>query len=258
MRFTRPQSVLLDLARGVAAQLVLIGHAMSDAGLQNPKWLYQNLGVAAFFVLSGLLVTHSVLNKQKDYGFPEYLVDRGARIFVPYIPAVVLIVVSSRAFLGGPTDTFTVVANLFMLEDYPLSHYVSWFPEIDRVGTGRPLWSVAVEWWFYLAAAPVYFAARVPTWSWLLILPGLFVMFYNMTAGALGIVWIAGAVIALLFFMTPRLHAVGNTLLLLISAALAAFRLLLVKGDFYDLQFMLLLAWDPLESTCRHASLSIL
>jgi len=241
-RFTKPQSILLDLARGLAAQLVLIGHAMSAEGLQNPKLLYQNLGVATFFILSGLLVTHSVLSKPKDYGFTDYLIERGARIFVPYVPAVAFIVICSVARTGGPTDPFTVIANLFMLEDYPLFRYVSWFPEIDRVGNGRPLWSVAVEWWFYMAAASLYFARRLPAWSWVLIVPGLFVMFFNASVGALGMVWIAGAVIAMLFFKLPRLHPTADALLFSAFALTAAYRLVLVQGNFYDLELSLLLA----------------
>ena len=83
MKFTKPQSLLLDLARGISAQLVLVGHVMSAEKLENPKLLFQNLGVATFFILSGLLVTHSVLNKPKEYSFRDYFIDRGARIFVP-------------------------------------------------------------------------------------------------------------------------------------------------------------------------------
>ena len=243
MRFTKPQSLLLDLARGVSAQLVLIGHVASVAGLQNPKYLYQNLGVATFFILSGLLVTHSVMNKPKEYGFSDYLVDRGARIFVPYVPAIAFIVICSLALhLGGPTDPFTVIANLFMAEDYPLSKYVSWFPEIDRVGTGRQLWSVATEWWFYMAAASLYFAGRLPVWSWALIVLGLVVMFFNMTIGLLGIVWIAGAAIAMLFFNAAKLNTVANAVLASALLLLATCRLLATQGNFYDLPFSLLLA----------------
>jgi len=243
VRFTKPQSLLLDLARAISAQLVLIGHVASVAGLQNPKFLYQNLGVATFFVLSGLLVTHSIMSKPKEYSFSGYLIDRGARIFVPYVPAIAFIVICSLALhLGGPTDPFTIVANLFMAEDYPLFRYVSWLPDVDRVGTGRQLWSVAMEWWFYMAAASVYFAGRLPAWSSILILPGLVVMFFNMTIGLLGIVWIAGALIAILFFKIPRLNTPANALLASALVLLASYRLFAVQGNFYDLAFCLLLA----------------
>lgn len=243
MRFTKPQSLLLDLARGLSAELVLIGHVASVAGLQNPRYLYQNLGVSTFFILSGLLVTHSVLNKPASYSFTDYLVDRAARIFVPYVPAIAFIVLCSFALrLGGPTDPFTIIANLFMAEDYPLYRYVSWFPDIDRVGTGRQLWSVAMEWWFYMAAASLYFVGRLPAWSWALILPGLVVMFFNMTIGLLGIVWIAGAVIATLFFDLPRLNTSINAVLASAVLLLATYRLITAQGNFYDLPFSLLLA----------------
>lgn len=243
MQFTKPQSILLDLCRGGAAQLVLVGHAMSIAKIQDPNFLIQDLGVATFFILSGLLITLSVLSKDASYGFTEYLIDRGARIFVPYVPAVIYIVIMSLWFLGGPTDPFTVIANLLMLEDFPLFHFVSWFPEIDRVGTGRPLWSVAMEWWFYMAAAFAFFAGRLPRWSWLLIVPGLFVMAYNMSVGALGIVWIAGGCIAAIFFRIPKLPQWFWMALSIAGGVLAHKKLELAQGSFYDLQFSLLLGF---------------
>ena len=243
VRFTKPQSVLLDLARGVSAQIVLFGHVTSLAGLQNPGHLYQNLGVVVFFVLSGLLVTHSVLNKPKEYGFADYMIDRGARIFVPYVPAIIFIgLCSIMLHLGGPTDPVTVVSNLLMLEDFPLGRYVSWFPEFDRIGTGRPLWSVAVEWWFYIAAAAFYFVGRLPRLYWLLAPPALIVAIYNATIGALAITWIAGAVIALLFFRLPRLSQTETAMLFVATLSLCGLRLFLVRWNFYDLQFALLLA----------------
>ena len=87
VKITSGQSVALDLARGISAQAVLLGHDLSAVGYQHPKLLFQNLGVVVFFILSGMLVTRSVMNKPDGYRFADYLIDRGARIFVPYVPA---------------------------------------------------------------------------------------------------------------------------------------------------------------------------
>ena len=90
---TKSQSIMLDLARALSAQLVLIGYAIETAGFEQ-KYLIQNLGAIGFFVLSGYLVTFSVLNKPSTYSFLEYLIDRGSRIFVPLLPAIAFIVLS--------------------------------------------------------------------------------------------------------------------------------------------------------------------
>jgi len=99
-----------------------------------------------------------------------------------------------------------------------------------------------MEWWFYMAAASLYFVGRLPVWSWMLILPGLAVGFFNLTIGLLGIVWIAGAVMAMIFFRTPTLNASANVVFAPALFLLAACRLIAVQGNFYDLTFSLLLA----------------
>lgn len=59
-------SIALDLLRAVAAQMVCVGHALAFFGvgdwLKPPfvPWM-QNIGVLLFFVMSGLLITATLL-----------------------------------------------------------------------------------------------------------------------------------------------------------------------------------------------------
>lgn len=210
-------------------------------GYNHPKLLFQDLGVATFFILSGFLVTLSVVSKPHGYSFADYLIDRGARIFVPYVPAIVFIVLMGLLFkLSGPIDPLTILGNLLMLEDYPLYRWISWFPEVQRVGSGRPLWSVAMEWWFYMAVATFYFAGRLPLWSMLLIIPGLVVFSLNMLFSSLALVWLAGALMVLVLPRMDRSLPWWGIAIML--AVLAGVRLVVVQGNFYELQFGALVA----------------
>lgn len=106
-----------DWLRAASSQAVLIGHALNiflpsifmveraDGFLEAARTVpyVQNLGVVVFFAHSGYLVTNAVLRKMisPQYGLVPFMVDRATRIFVPFVPAV-LIVWSFDTLLLGP------------------------------------------------------------------------------------------------------------------------------------------------------------
>jgi len=64
---------ILDMLRGLASQLVLVGHAMSYFGVMkilhppNFPWI-QNIAVVVFFILSGFVITRSVVIRTAESG----------------------------------------------------------------------------------------------------------------------------------------------------------------------------------------------
>lgn len=232
---SQAQSTAFDIIRALSAQFVLIGHAISSAGFET-KIAIQDFGVILFFILSGYLITNSVMRKTSEYTFMSYFIDRATRIFVPLIPSIFFIVLCGIIFdLKGPIDVKTVLLNLTLLNDYiPLIKITG--IEIDRVGTGRPLWSVSYEWWFYMGASLFYFAKNIPIYAWLLVFIGFLSFIFN---GTLVYIWlISGALVLIL----P--HANRNLPWLALCTILACciiWRLLVVGGEFYDLQLNLLL-----------------
>jgi peptidoglycan/LPS O-acetylase OafA/YrhL len=90
-------SVTLDLLRAVAAQMVCVGHAINFfiGGWPSDLPYMQNVGVLLFFILSGFLITHTLVKRSErpDYRFTQFLIDRFARIYSGLIPALVLIIV---------------------------------------------------------------------------------------------------------------------------------------------------------------------
>ena len=73
-------SLYLDLIRAAASQFVCIGHAISFFGVLSwmgpPNFFYiQNFGVVVFFILSGFIITHTILTNRArpEYTFGQYV-----------------------------------------------------------------------------------------------------------------------------------------------------------------------------------------
>lgn len=174
MKLSQRESLCLDLIRSIASQLVVFGHGISFFGiltfLHEPKfpWM-QNIAVVLFFILSGFVITYSTVLKSKiaDYNFSDFFRDRASRIFSAYIVALVFIfcidllsqqIDSSRYDYLPAFNVSTFFYNVFMLQDFPLWSVIfkdSWQP--TSFGSARILWTISIEWWFYMFFGLVFF-----------------------------------------------------------------------------------------------------
>ena len=173
----------LDLARWLAAAIVFLGHLRNPlflgygslpAGARGPlisMWYFitgwHDEAVIVFFVLSGYLVGAMGLAKASAGRFHaiEYAIDRATRIFLPYVPALVLTAcldLAGGALFAGTgfytheqpmirekmaIDAFQsfltpqiFLSNLAMLQTI-------WTPSF---GSNQPLWTISLEFWFYV------------------------------------------------------------------------------------------------------------
>lgn len=169
----------IDWLRGVAALLVCAGHLraaffvewarVDDRGpVQAGLYFLTGLGhqaVMVFFVLSGYLVGGAVLKAHQSgrFAWPGYLMARLVRLWVVLIPCLLLTLVidgvtlslAPQALQGayeslwhsGPRageyqrDGATLLGNLLFMQTL-------WVPVL---GSNGPLWSLAYEFWYYLA-----------------------------------------------------------------------------------------------------------
>jgi peptidoglycan/LPS O-acetylase OafA/YrhL len=152
-------SVMLDLLRAVAAQMVCVGHAINLGGLGNTA--APSIGVLIFFILSGFVIAYTLKSKtdRGDYSLSRYAIERICRIYCAYLPAILLIGGAHLlATWGGlefknidKADLQTYIANLFMLQMYPMHYGFATF------GTAGQLSSIAQEFHIYFFVGSLYF-----------------------------------------------------------------------------------------------------
>lgn len=171
-------SVFLDMVRGIAALMVLFGHAryflyvdypqvtVAHRALLMPFYMLCTLGhqaVIMFFVLSGYLVGGHVLRNLKSgkWSWAEYALQRGVRLYIALLPALALGAaldwVGLHFGIGLPLyrgqvanhmtgDVMTgltlkaLLGNLVFLQGM----------YVPVLGSNTPLWSLANEFWYYI------------------------------------------------------------------------------------------------------------
>lgn len=129
----------LDGLRAVAVMVVMCSH--STIG-----YIPGDLGVSAFFVLSGFLITWLLLREQAATGhvaLSRFYARRTLRIFPAYY-AFLLFSLSADSVLGTPWSLGLTAAAFF----YGMNYYNAF---LDHPGTSLAhCWSLAVEEQFYL------------------------------------------------------------------------------------------------------------
>lgn len=143
--------ITLNLLRALAAQFVLFGHAMSFLNLGcNKAPCIQNIAVMIFFILSGFLISFSLIRKNFQTTFKEFFLARFCRIYSGLIPAILFI--TFMDFLALKLNSYshfsdfsikTFLGNIFMLQNFPLCH-------MSVFGSARPFWTLNIEWWMYM------------------------------------------------------------------------------------------------------------
>lgn len=223
------QRVYLDLLRGGAAIIVLLGHSAHYFWKDNALagGTAQALGVVVFFLISGFLISLSVFQKDADrhYAFSDYFIDRFCRIYCVLVPALVFVAVLDGTMLNEPGYEWqrdynlqTWLGNLFMLQDFPIFqtlrrlgvHDNAWF--VSSFGSARPFWTISIEWWIYMLFGAV-------TLRWLrdgrkLGAIGVLVLalvaiepVYYVIGGydqCLGLLWLMGMAASILYVRLPR------------------------------------------------------
>jgi len=159
-------SVTLDLLRAIAAQMVCVGHAFNFSSGQTITQI-PVIGVLFFFVLSGFVIAHTLVTKSANpsYGLIEFGIERFARIYSAFLPAILIIGLTDYAMRqlgsplpGDPADWRTFLGNLTMRQGLPNAWGVSTF------GSAGHLTSVAVEFHIYFFVGALFFLARGRNW----------------------------------------------------------------------------------------------
>jgi peptidoglycan/LPS O-acetylase OafA/YrhL len=151
-------SLALDFLRALAAQTVCVGHAFNV--FIPHATLAPRIGVVLFFVLSGFVIAHTLMTKSQDpaYRLPHFLVERFARIYTAYLPALILVALIDNAVVRSglrmditTLDWVVFLKNVVMLEGYPRA-------AAPAYGSAAQFGTVAIEFHIYFFVGALYFA----------------------------------------------------------------------------------------------------
>jgi peptidoglycan/LPS O-acetylase OafA/YrhL len=225
---TEPSLVYLDVARALAALVVMASHLrkilLGDYKdfhhlglLWRPFYFVTNLGreaVIVFFVLSGFLISKSVCNLavSSRWSWRSYAIKRLSRLWMVLVPALVLTLLldhlgmrSSPALYAGRLNPVlgsmpltsasyapsTFIGNILFLQEVAVPSF----------GSDTPLWSLANEFWYYVLFPLFYFSMR--TYYKLPVRITLFALASTLCLGPLrqqaplGLVWLLGYLVLL-------------------------------------------------------------
>lgn len=253
MKLSDSSSLFLDTVRGVSSQAVVIGHGLSFVGVYDLVFGIgspdiQSVAVVFFFFISGFLIANTVMRKKQTshYSFGEYFIERFSRIYTAFIPSlffVILVDLIYRSVAEYPHIKYfnlkTVAGNLLMLQDFPV------YFNISSLGSGRPFWTLAIEWWFYLAFGWLVLmkASTLKSWTLKLIvlLPLLIVPYFNLKGRGNGLtyIWIFGALASTGLPYLVREKRLKDWLLILAGVifSILAISRSVRTGRSYDLKF---------------------
>ncbi|WP_291276116.1 acyltransferase, partial [Flavobacterium sp.] len=146
--------IKLEFIRSAAAIYVLIVHYVLTYINVLPAYIVRfNLfgaeAVTAFFLLSGFVIYYSYIRKQEDFSI--YFRKRFRRIYPLFIIAILITLICS--YISNelfPLNIKEIIGNIFMLQNQEIFRGNIVFP----VKGNPPFWSLANEWWYYMAFIP--------------------------------------------------------------------------------------------------------
>ncbi|MGH9781466.1 MAG: acyltransferase family protein, partial [Candidatus Acidiferrales bacterium] len=227
-RLTERASVHLDMARGIAAVAVLIGHVRGiffvdyhhlaeHSALVSPFYGATALGhqaVVVFFVLSGFFIVSSIADsfEKQRWSWTAYLVNRVTRLSLVLIPSLILCWVLDRigmAMAASAPVYQQAVANLFTQSVASLETFRNFAGNlfylqgilVEPFGSNAPLWSLSYEFWYYiilpLAICALVKRYRPPTRFAYLALAIVVTWFVGFQIALYFLIWLLGGAIAL-------------------------------------------------------------
>ena len=210
---------------------------------------YGHLAVMIFFVLSGFLVGGAVVRAVQNgrFSWRHYLIQRLTRLEVVLIPALFLTLAwdagEAAQSRGQTPNDDTAIANIksTTIRDHTsptiFAGNIAFLQriEVPPFGSNTPLWSLANEFWYYLAFPLIWLALasanlKIAYRFIFLLLTAAILYFVGERIALYFLIWLLGAFaafapgLAILRNWMPR-HIVGSALMLGVLASLIAVRL---------------------------------
>ncbi len=163
----------LDILRAFACLAVVLFHADIDVFGSTPVLNRGLYGVTAFMVLSGYLLARPFLEHDRAFEWGAYFRKRVVRIVPAYYGIVLLLAALIAAGFGGGTKAGTLEGPLSWHVFAHLTFLHGLFAE-TKMSLASALWSMSLEWQYYMLLPLLLFAFR--RLHWLVVLGSSIVM----------------------------------------------------------------------------------
>ncbi len=221
MKQNKPNYLWLDLLRGVAALMVVVGHTRgllffdyqgSEGALAKAFYFltgFAHQSVIIFFVLSGFFIIKSIHESYLNgkWNFKQYFLNRLTRLWVPLIPALLFTLLIDTIGITYFNDSYTyrgTVEHLPGIVPHAHMDIRTFFGNMfflqnifcNTFGSNGALWSLTNEFWYYVIFPFTYFiiVSFYKPLIKLLLAIALAVITFYIEKGILlyGIVWLMG------------------------------------------------------------------
>lgn len=165
---------ILQLFRGIAALMVVLHHSIGSLRyyhkINDPFLDYVGrmgkFGVDFFFVLSGFIITYSTFYKYNEpHAFGNYIKNRLLRIYVPYLPIGICMLVV-YTFLPGFSNGNRTISALTSLTLIPYGN-----PALSVA------WTLSFELCFYLLFSISFFSKKA--WNYFVLSWFAWIVLFN-------------------------------------------------------------------------------
>ncbi len=223
VRITKDQSMQLDSIRAISALIVLAGHTNQTIlapTLSHGSTIvgyFTQLSVMVFFVLSGFLIGKSIYNNKNrntDFKFSEYARDRALRLYPPLIATLLLMLffaaIAPLFFPSGTNSLLSLPGASFVRTEYVFDInqalgallFLNEFKTATPSSNG-PLWSLSIEFWYYVVAAAIFSWNNRKSLAIMLVLAAYLITRNNQLFIMLCPVWFSGLGLAILHQRRP-------------------------------------------------------
>jgi peptidoglycan/LPS O-acetylase OafA/YrhL len=173
-KYSKSEIENLACWRGLLSLIVMAAHVsqiivypiIGDTGaVQDVIGTMASLSVCLFFLMSGMLVTYSAttLYKNNLFNFKQYLINRFTRIYPSLITVLLFSTFLSFVYsaINGSPQIIKLDYELYIAREEYSFNWLDFMktllmlhPGISQVN--GPLWTLYIEWWFYVACIFIY------------------------------------------------------------------------------------------------------
>jgi len=278
IKIKQKTSEWFDAVRGFSAIIVLIAHLnqvfnIPIFGLNGFCHLFFGIlaryAVICFFILSGFLITMSILKNitiNNRFDSLDFLKKRLIRIYPPYFFSLLLCVfiyyvVSYFEMHGYNTfrtpddlylarEKFSLVPQTYYKAFFILHNIIEGYP--SSINMNGPLWSISYEWWLYILA--MFFSIWVKNKNYLIgLVSFLIIMVYLFHTSNYSFIWfstfwVLGAISAIIY--SKKLKIKKNIIIPIIISLLTIvivylfndWKILIPRDDNITFSFQLLIS----------------